>query len=168
MPSFCWILELLGATHQFINGQPQNSIANCEIHKQPQVKLTLTLDSDMNNYYSAISGLWLFWENNVVFFNFLIKMGFLTILKKLRQKEKEMRILMLYPFWIYLHSFRKKKNCYDSRLLYFLHVLAKLVIFQFISDGFLSVLYTEDSTMPVKRRFSNVLTGSLLTRSPQL
>lgn len=26
------------------------------------------------------------------------KMGFLTILKKLRQKEKEMRILMLYPF----------------------------------------------------------------------
>lgn len=27
-------------------------------------------------------------------------MGFLTILKKLRQKEKEMRILMLYPFQI--------------------------------------------------------------------
>lgn len=26
-----------------------------------------------------------------------IKMGFLTVLKKIRQKEKEMRILLLYP-----------------------------------------------------------------------
>lgn len=25
-------------------------------------------------------------------------MGFLTVLKKIRQKEKEMRILLLYPF----------------------------------------------------------------------
>lgn len=26
-------------------------------------------------------------------------MGFLTVLKKMRQKEKEMRILLLYPFY---------------------------------------------------------------------
>lgn len=25
-------------------------------------------------------------------------MGFLTVLKKMKQKEKEMRILMLYPY----------------------------------------------------------------------
>lgn len=27
-------------------------------------------------------------------------MGFLTVLKKIRQKEKEMRILLLYPFYV--------------------------------------------------------------------
>lgn len=29
-------------------------------------------------------------------------MGFLTLLKKMKQKEKEMRVLMLYPFDVIL------------------------------------------------------------------
>lgn len=41
-------------------------------------------------------------------------MGLLTILKKMKQKEKEMRILMLYPFVVFLNCLFfevKKQNC---------------------------------------------------------
>lgn len=31
-------------------------------------------------------------------------MGLLTILKKMKQKEKEMRILMLYPFKVFIFA----------------------------------------------------------------
>ena len=34
-------------------------------------------------------------------------MGLLTILKKMKQKEKEMRILMLYPFVVFSNAFWK-------------------------------------------------------------
>lgn len=50
---------------------------------------TVHLEPDDFNYYN---------KNNASLFHLELKMGFLTILKKLRQKEKEMRILMLYPF----------------------------------------------------------------------
>lgn len=48
-------------------------------------------------------------KNNASLFHLELRMGFLTILKKLRQKEKEMRILMLYPF-ICLLYFRERTN----------------------------------------------------------
>ncbi|KOB68198.1 ADP ribosylation factor [Operophtera brumata] len=63
-------------------------------------------------------------------------MGFLTILKKLRQKEKEMRILMLYPF---------TKQTPESRLLTSLPTLSYWKNYFESTDG---VTWVVDSADP--------------------
>lgn len=62
--------------------------------------MTLISDSYKYHKYSANN---LFTNEYQFEFIYLVKfvyfkMGFLTVLKKIRQKEKEMRILLLYPF----------------------------------------------------------------------